>query len=46
LPAFDGFGGGFVTGVGGELMFDAQRRTLARSVLKLRRRWSSLAAPL
>lgn len=22
LPAFDGFGGGFVTGVGGELMFD------------------------
>jgi hypothetical protein len=23
LPSFDGFGGGFVAGVGGELMFDA-----------------------
>ena len=46
LPAFDGFGGGFVTRVGGEFVSSAQRRTLARSVWKSRRRWSSLAAAL
>jgi hypothetical protein len=46
LPAFDGFGRGLVAGVGASLWARAQRRTLARSVLKLRRRWSSLAAAL
>lgn len=46
LPAFDGLGRLFVAGVRGELVLLAQRRTLARSVLKLRRRSSWLAQAL
>jgi len=46
LPALDWFGLGFETSIGASWLWMAQRRTLARSVLNLRRRSNSLVAAL